>query len=465
MKYSKAVMLLWVVLLLASSMFNNAVSQGMCGDANDDGKLDVSDALWILNYSAGGPPPMPQVLCGDANGNGFVNLADFVYIIDYIFIGSPAPGDCSGGCDPFTGPGDGTYDFGPGIPDTIEVVSVQVDPSPTEDIVFSVPVHIVNDEDISALSLGFYYDSDDIEMDSISLTGGVASGFYNKSQVYPSQNLGIIGFHPLYAGATPISPGEGLLASMWFTLPAGVSDQTISIDSGFASPAAFFIISTSSGSPFKPYFESGATITVGVGDFELFSPAVNYDANGSDIYYITVFDADGDTDIDVATSNCGTDDISVIMNNGDGTFGTVVNYAADNCPYGVSAADLDNDDDMDLIVSNSWADNVQTFYNNGAGSFTLWHTYTVGGGADEPRISCVADFDDDGDYDLAVPFVASDDIYIGYNDGSGYISWWDSYLAGNGPNSVIATQLNSDNNLDLAVANQHDGNIAIFTND
>jgi len=62
-----------------------------CGDANHDGSINISDAVYLIQYIfAGGPAPNP--LCqGDANGDGSVNISDAVYLIQYIFAGGPAP--------------------------------------------------------------------------------------------------------------------------------------------------------------------------------------------------------------------------------------------------------------------------------------------------------------------------------------------------------------------------------------
>ncbi|MBD3218681.1 MAG: hypothetical protein GF310_10420, partial [candidate division Zixibacteria bacterium] len=72
--------------------------QGICGDANDDQAVNVSDAVWIINYVfIGGGQPLPVLACGDANGDGAVNVSDAVWVINYVFIGGAAPGDCSPG--------------------------------------------------------------------------------------------------------------------------------------------------------------------------------------------------------------------------------------------------------------------------------------------------------------------------------------------------------------------------------
>ncbi|MBD3218654.1 MAG: hypothetical protein GF310_10285 [candidate division Zixibacteria bacterium] len=71
---------------------------GICGDASNDGAVNVSDAVWVINYVfIGGAEPQPVLACGDANGEGAVNVSDAVWIINYVFIGGGPPGDCSPG--------------------------------------------------------------------------------------------------------------------------------------------------------------------------------------------------------------------------------------------------------------------------------------------------------------------------------------------------------------------------------
>jgi len=63
----------------------------LCGDANNDEAVNVSDAVYIINYIfTGGSPPTP-LMAADANGSGGVNVSDAVYLINYIFTGGPEP--------------------------------------------------------------------------------------------------------------------------------------------------------------------------------------------------------------------------------------------------------------------------------------------------------------------------------------------------------------------------------------
>jgi len=61
------------------------------GDANRDGTVNISDAVYLIAYIfAGGTAPSP-LLAGDANCDSTVNISDAVYLIAYIFSGGPAP--------------------------------------------------------------------------------------------------------------------------------------------------------------------------------------------------------------------------------------------------------------------------------------------------------------------------------------------------------------------------------------
>ena len=64
-----------------------------CGDANDDGKVNVSDAVYIINFvfSQGNPPDPLEV--GDVNCDTKVNVSDAVYLINYVFSSGNPPCD------------------------------------------------------------------------------------------------------------------------------------------------------------------------------------------------------------------------------------------------------------------------------------------------------------------------------------------------------------------------------------
>jgi von Willebrand factor type A domain/Dockerin type I domain len=62
-----------------------------CGDANTDFAVNVSDAVFIINYVfVGGEAPAPLYIA-DANCDDAVNVSDAVYVINYVFVGGPVP--------------------------------------------------------------------------------------------------------------------------------------------------------------------------------------------------------------------------------------------------------------------------------------------------------------------------------------------------------------------------------------
>ena len=63
----------------------------ICGDVNSDSVIDVSDAVYIINYAfSGGPEPEP-IESGDVNCDDIVDVSDAVYVVNYAFSSGPAP--------------------------------------------------------------------------------------------------------------------------------------------------------------------------------------------------------------------------------------------------------------------------------------------------------------------------------------------------------------------------------------
>ncbi|MCH8881414.1 MAG: VCBS repeat-containing protein, partial [Planctomycetes bacterium] len=117
----------------------------------------------------------------------------------------------------------------------------------------------------------------------------------------------------------------------------------------------------------------------------------------------------GDGDADLVVGNIYSDNISVLLNNGDGTFAADVLYGAGDYPHSVAIGDLDGDGDADLAVSNLYGDDVSILLNNGDGTFAADVLYGTG---DFSTSVAIGDLDGDGVADLAVANGDSNNISI-----------------------------------------------------
>ena len=191
-----------------------------------------------------------------------------------------------------------------------------------------------------------------------------------------------------------------------------------------------------------------------------FAPAVNYGAVNNPVSVFCA-DLDGDTDLDLAVANYNSNNVSILKNNGDGTFQTKVDYGAGGYPVSVFCADLDGDTDLDLAVANLSSNNVSILKNNGDGTFQTKVDYAAGG---QPRSVFCADLDGDTDLDMAVANFLSNNVSILKNNGNGTFQTKVDYGAGGSPHSVFCADLDGDTDLDLAVANYYSDNVSILKN-
>ncbi|MFH1337000.1 MAG: C25 family cysteine peptidase [Candidatus Zixiibacteriota bacterium] len=61
------------------------------GDCNDDGVIDVGDAVYLINYLYNMDIAPNPLIAGDVTCDGKVDIADVVYLLNYLFKGGMAP--------------------------------------------------------------------------------------------------------------------------------------------------------------------------------------------------------------------------------------------------------------------------------------------------------------------------------------------------------------------------------------
>ncbi len=68
----------------------------LCGDVDDNDRVDITDAVFLVSYIFGGGPAPDPLESGNVDCNDRVDITDAVYIVTYIFGGGPAPcANCS----------------------------------------------------------------------------------------------------------------------------------------------------------------------------------------------------------------------------------------------------------------------------------------------------------------------------------------------------------------------------------
>jgi len=103
-------------------------------------------------------------------------------------------------------------------------------------------------------------------------------------------------------------------------------------------------------------------------------------------------------------ANQFSDDISVLLGNGDGTFAMEARFGVGGAPRSVAIGDLDGDGREDLAVANSeefpraGPGDVSVLLGNGDGTFAMEARFGAG---DEPSSIAIGDFDGDGREDPA----------------------------------------------------------------
>ncbi len=261
----------------------------------------------------------------------------------------------------------------------------------------------------------------------------------------------------------------------------------------------------------------------------LFDKGVNYSAGIGPIG-VTVSDLNGDGYGDIIAANSsvqlgGTSNtISVLMNNGNGTFAPKVNYITDatsGCitPFDVYPYDVDNDGDLDLAVINSCSNTISILMNNGTGTFGSPVIYQAGGivpatafaririadldgdgfgdivvsrfhGAPSPVSVLINsgngtfgtpagyfftgsgvfglylyDIDRDGDMDIVGASNFDNQMFTSLNNGEGEFQAPVYYSTGNYPDDVFVSDLDGDEDGDVVVANQNSGTFTVYKND
>ena len=78
---------------------------------------------------------------------------------------------------------------------------------------------------------------------------------------------------------------------------------------------------------------------------------------------VAIGDLNGDRKPDLATTNFGSDTVSVLLNRGDGSFQAKLDYATGDYPFSVAIGDVNGDGKPDMATANADANTVSVLIN------------------------------------------------------------------------------------------------------
>jgi hypothetical protein len=157
-------------------------------------------------------------------------------------------------------------------------------------------------------------------------------------------------------------------------------------------------------------------------------------------------DFNGDGKLDLAVMNWGAENVTILLGNGDGTFTVTATPGTPNTingPSPIVAADFNGDGNLDLAVSGFGSGTLTILLGNGNGTFTAAaYQYPV----EFSESLAVGDFNGDG-----IPDLANVGVYLGKGDGT-FTASNNSIPSASSPSGVAVGDFNGDGISDIAIA-------------
>jgi hypothetical protein len=160
--------------------------------------------------------------------------------------------------------------------------------------------------------------------------------------------------------------------------------------------------------------------------------------------------------------------VSVLLGNGDGTFGAAASYNAGATTGGLALGDLNGDGFPDLVVPSfippgGGGSAILVRLNDGSGHFPGQTQYPLDSFGANPCGAEILDVDGDGVPDIVTVNDFSDTISVLSNTGNGTFLPQTTDIVGDRPTWVTSGDFNGDGRPDLAVVNSNSGTVTVLT--
>ncbi len=187
-------------------------------------------------------------------------------------------------------------------------------------------------------------------------------------------------------------------------------------------------------------------------------------ATGSYPRTVAIGDLNGDGKPDLVVANSGYSPtygttVSVLLSNGNGTFGPRTDFVTGINPISVAIGDLNGDGKPDLAVANQSSSTVSVLLGNGGGTFAARTDFVTGS---YPTCIVIRDLNQDGTPDLVTASLHSPTVSVLLGNGNGTFGPKTNYGTGQTPTSVAVGDLNGDGKPDLATANYNSSTVSVL---
>ena len=170
-------------------------------------------------------------------------------------------------------------------------------------------------------------------------------------------------------------------------------------------------------------------------------------------------DVNGDGHLDIITGNAnGT--VSVILNNGSGTFGAATSYVTGLAnAHAIALGDFNGDGRPDIAtVGDDSSAVVSVLLNNGDGTFGAPTPFGVG----HATLAAITAFTAGGHVDLGIVDQTDNRVTVMSGNGSGSFAASGDFGTGTAPVSITTADFNGDGHADLVTANSTNGNVTVL---
>ena len=165
---------------------------------------------------------------------------------------------------------------------------------------------------------------------------------------------------------------------------------------------------------------------------------------------------DGSKDLDLAVANYTSNTVSILIGNGNGTFGALTSYSVGLGPMSVAVGDFKNNKILDVVTANNSDDSLSILYGNGDGTFQSQPQSIQLSPGSYPLDIKVSDINGDGNQDIVVTnYIGTVSVLLG--NGNGTFQAPQSYNTGNVPEFIALGDFNKDGKQDIAVSNTGTG--------